>query len=139
MRVILTPCPPLLTTSCSLPGWKLWRPLCPGPPQGRPLHPVLLHPAPEPGAGLRGEERGSVGQRGDQRHLQPGRVHAERTDANTAVAAGWVSTVDVRSTHARLALCKQFKWMNTIQPQVHFNSTVETSSHICICSKGGSK
>lgn len=76
-----------------LTGGKLWRPLRPGPPQGRPLHPVLLHPTPEPGAGLRREERGLVGQLGHQRHLQPGRVLAERAHADAAVAAGWVSVL----------------------------------------------
>lgn len=83
----------------SFPGRKLWGALCPGPPQGCPLHPVLLHPAPEPGPGLRGEERGSVGQRGDQRHLQPGSLHAERTHADAAVTAGRVSIFRWASTH----------------------------------------
>lgn len=75
----------------SLPGWKLWGTFCPGAPQGRPLHPVLLHPAPEPGPGLQREGCSSVSQRGDQRHLQPGSLHPERTHAHAAVAAGRVS------------------------------------------------
>lgn len=77
--------------SLSFPGWKLWGTLCPGPPQGRPLHPVLLHPAPEPGPGLWGEDCGSVSQRGDQWHLKPGSLHTERAHGNSAVAAGRVS------------------------------------------------
>ena len=78
---------------CGFPfaGGKLWRSLCPGPPPGCPLHPVLLHPTPEPGSGLWGEERGSVCNRGLQRHLQFGRVHLKRTDSYAAVAAVWVS------------------------------------------------
>lgn len=91
MWLMLTRCPHLLITSLSSSGWKLRSPLRPGAPQGRPLHPLLLHPAPEPGPGLRGEERRSVGQRGDQRHLQSGSVHAERAHGDAAVAAGWVS------------------------------------------------
>lgn len=71
-------------------GWKLWCSLFPAPSQGCPLYSVLLYPAAEPGAGLRGEE--SVSQYGDQRYLQPGRVHTEWTHANTAVTVGWVST-----------------------------------------------
>lgn len=74
--------------SCT--GWKLWGSVCPGSPTGRPLHPVLLHPAPESGPGLRGEEWGPVSQRGDQRDLQSGSLHTQRPHANSTVTAGWV-------------------------------------------------
>lgn len=85
----------------SLPGWKLWGTFCPGAPQGRPLHPVLLHPAPEPGPGLQREGCSSVSQRGDQRHLQPGSLHPERTHAHAAVAAGRVSMTTKKRTSRR--------------------------------------
>lgn len=73
------------------PGGELQRPLHPGAPQGRPLHPLLLHPPSEPGAGLWREERWPVGQSGNQRHLQPGRVLAQRAHTHSAISPRRVS------------------------------------------------
>lgn len=64
--------------------------VCTAPSQGRPLYPVLLHPTPEPGPDLWGQDGGPVDQRGDQWHLQHGSLLAQRTHANTTVAARWV-------------------------------------------------
>lgn len=81
------------------PGGELQRPLHPGAPQGRPLHTILLHPATEPGTGLRREERRAVSQPGNQRHLQPGRVLAQRAHTHPAVPPRRVSrAVKLRQT-----------------------------------------
>lgn len=98
-------------------GWKLCRTFFSTPPQGRPLHPILLHTASEPSAGLQWED--SISQLGYQRHLQPGRVHTEWADANTAVPAGWVRTtltceLFYRQRHLLMAFIKQIVLLNIV-------------------------
>lgn len=83
-------------TKISSSGWKLRGAVRPGPPQGRSLHPVLLHPTPEPGPELRGARRRPLRERRNQRDFQFGGVRSERTHADAADTAGWVGAASFK-------------------------------------------